>query len=163
MRVELSLQGPVSPLTGMVVNLVEIDQAARRLLADFERTEFTGAEEAFVFLRDRWIQIAERLELRAEAVGLKGRFGEARLFMRDGERRFQWRLGRFAVNPATGLSGRIFVDAESRAEARRALRQLATLPRLDLVFLADVKWPAGVYAVGFRERKSHRELRLELV
>lgn len=161
-RVELGLTGPVSPLSGMIVNLVEIDQDARSLISEFEKQKFLTADVAFEFLRDHWIRASERRELRASVVGLKGRFGEVRFaFDRAGERRLEWRLGQFAVNPATGLSGHVWAVAESRAKARTAVRQLASLKRFDLEFLSHQKWAAGVYAVGFRERKSKRELRLE--
>lgn len=162
-RVELALTGPVGRQSGMVVNLVDIDHDARTLLGEFEKRDFAAPEAALAWLRDRWIQAGEKRGLRADSVGLKGRFGELRFgWDRAGGRRTEWALGRFAVNPATGASGRIFAVAEDRAAARAALTQLAAQKRLDLAGLAEQRWPAGVFAVGFRDRKSRRETRLEL-
>lgn len=161
-RIRLSLTGPVSPLSGMIVNLVEIDQKARALIALFEQREFKTPRAALEWLRDQWILTAERLELRAGDVALAGKFGRvcSRIEGRD-QRRTEWEIGSYAVDTSTGHSGRLWVRAATRATAAQALRQLRQLPRLHRSALADVKLPTDVFALGFRERKTGREFRRE--
>lgn len=157
--IELGLTGPVGVESGMVVNLVEIDQFARQLIVQFESQKFVSAEAALVWLRDMWILRAEKCDLRAGMIGVRGQFGRGRSrWQPGGVRRTEWKLRAYAVNPTTGSGGHLFAVAADRKQASVMLQTLRKQKSLTLESLARLEFPEGVFEIGYRERKSARRI-----